>query len=215
MNIPNLPTDNLYKFLALFGLVLFLFCNIYPTTKLNKVEEEVIKIKTEIGEIDLEIDFLEEEIDKYEEDIEEAEMTISEYQFSDTTASKINAENLARNLQSKDYRDYLEFIYKYKDDIFPVHKLQREIQAKREKINQKRNKIKLRLYRSMREREIVSQKNSDIIKLAWGWAIGSSIGFTMMFFGFRLWYKKVQKPIDEKMVAEIKSLENNKPDDKT
>jgi hypothetical protein len=34
--IPTLPTDNLYKFLALFGLVLLVFAMFFPEEKLAR-----------------------------------------------------------------------------------------------------------------------------------------------------------------------------------
>ena len=56
MNIPNLPTDNLYKFIALVGLIIVLLCSIIPVLNMYKVFNNIYMIETEVGKINLEYD---------------------------------------------------------------------------------------------------------------------------------------------------------------
>ena len=62
MNIPNLPTDNLYKFMALSGLVLFIISTIYPTYYIDNLTSEVHETGTEIGLFKIETKMVDEKI---------------------------------------------------------------------------------------------------------------------------------------------------------
>jgi len=57
MNIPNLPTDNLYKFIAISGLVILILGYITFDNQINKLTNEGIQIRNEF-----EVHFLESEI---------------------------------------------------------------------------------------------------------------------------------------------------------
>jgi len=65
MNIPNLPTDNLYKFIAIFGLIVFVFS--------HYIINDNFKTSARMNmELDSKIDILEKELDsinKIESDI--------------------------------------------------------------------------------------------------------------------------------------------------
>ncbi|UTW13083.1 hypothetical protein [Marinobacterium rhizophilum] len=49
MNIDNLPVDNLYKFIALSGLVLTLFSFFYVEPLLREQSVEIAKLNAEVG----------------------------------------------------------------------------------------------------------------------------------------------------------------------
>ena len=59
MNIPNLPTDNLYKFIALTGVVLFLTFLIYPSFRAIELNEKIYLIDAESRKLDIESSNLE------------------------------------------------------------------------------------------------------------------------------------------------------------
>lgn len=63
MNLPTLPTDNLYKFLALSGLALLLFSMVYPLNTLNDLELKAVEARTQIKLLELELSVLERNID--------------------------------------------------------------------------------------------------------------------------------------------------------
>jgi hypothetical protein len=61
MNLPSLPTDNLYKFLALSGLVIVLFSFIFPMKRIGEIELKSLEIKTQVEVLKIEIDYLKED----------------------------------------------------------------------------------------------------------------------------------------------------------
>lgn len=61
--MPNLPTDNLYKFMALSGLFLFCFSLYFITTKVDALEERVYKDGIAYSEWKVKAEALEKEID--------------------------------------------------------------------------------------------------------------------------------------------------------
>jgi len=64
MNLPNLPTDNLYKFVALSGLVIFLLSVIYPQTEVWDIEIEILRLSGEGKEIDYLLNEIEDDSDE-------------------------------------------------------------------------------------------------------------------------------------------------------
>ena len=61
MTIPSLPTDNLYKFLALAGLLLLVFALVYPLDRLTELQLKQTKIDTEWQTLALEVSRLAED----------------------------------------------------------------------------------------------------------------------------------------------------------
>jgi hypothetical protein len=59
MNIPNLPTDNLYKFMALSGLLILILSISYPTYHTLELEKQRMMISGEIEILKSETDLLE------------------------------------------------------------------------------------------------------------------------------------------------------------
>lgn len=62
-NLPDLPTDSLYKFLALLGMVLFLARVIVPKILVNRLRDYVNELMIEVAPVKAEIGYLEGEID--------------------------------------------------------------------------------------------------------------------------------------------------------
>ena len=58
MNLPSLPTDNLYKFLALSGLFIVLFSFIFPMKRIGELKLKTLEIETQSEVLNIEIDFL-------------------------------------------------------------------------------------------------------------------------------------------------------------
>jgi hypothetical protein len=204
MYIPTLPTDNLYKFIALSGVVIFLIFIIYPDFQINEVKEEIINIETEIGELEFEKNLLEERQKELYDEIEEANHKLSKYQIEDSLDIKININDLKRQLQNSDYREYLEFIYKHKENLIPEIKLQQQITEKVNELRKNNQEIELKFHKINRKLNINEEKTDEARKSICKWLIGSAIGCFMMVLGFRLWYTKSQKPMDKKLLKEIK-----------
>ncbi len=58
MNLPNLPTDNLYKFLAITGLILILISVIYPEMETHEIDRMLKETKTELNILKREEEYL-------------------------------------------------------------------------------------------------------------------------------------------------------------
>jgi hypothetical protein len=48
MNLPSLPTDNLYKFLALSGLAIVLFSLVFPIIRISEIRMQIIEVDTQL-----------------------------------------------------------------------------------------------------------------------------------------------------------------------
>lgn len=62
MTIPNLPTDNFYKFVALSGIALIVFTVFFYFSQLGEVRTGIQEIKSESNLLHLDIDFLKEDL---------------------------------------------------------------------------------------------------------------------------------------------------------
>lgn len=58
MNIPVLPVDSLYKFLALFGLVIMLFCFYLTISTDETIQEKLLNLRIDIAKARVEVEFL-------------------------------------------------------------------------------------------------------------------------------------------------------------
>ena len=67
MNLPSLPTDNLYKFLALSGLVIVLFSFIFPMKRIGELKLKSLEIKTQAEVLRIEVDYLKQDTSTWAE----------------------------------------------------------------------------------------------------------------------------------------------------
>lgn len=199
MDIPTLPTDNLYKFIALSGVLIFLFFYIYADYRMNEIKEEIINIETESGELEFETKLLEERQEELKDEIEEVNDELSKHQIKDT----FNIKELKHQIQNSNHREYLEFIFKYKENLIPEIKLQQQVIEKSHELKKNSQELRLKSHRIERKFEIIKEKNDEVRKSKWIWIIGSFISGLMMVNGFRLWYTKSQIPMDKRLLKEI------------
>jgi hypothetical protein len=120
MAIPNLPTDSLYKFMAITGLIILIACLFYPNYQAEKFAIESIRLGTEIDRLEYQI----EDIKKVSMKINDKIIEIRKEYDSDKKANKLDSidkdYNLLRiieNCYNKNYRDSHEFLYKYKNEL--------------------------------------------------------------------------------------------------
>ncbi|KXZ36279.1 hypothetical protein A0H77_13355 [Vibrio alginolyticus] len=65
--IPNLPTDNLYKFLALSGVLLFCFGQYFVHSQISDLEEKSNKMQLSSVELEIKLEWLIDEINTLQE----------------------------------------------------------------------------------------------------------------------------------------------------
>jgi DNA repair exonuclease SbcCD ATPase subunit len=212
--IPNLPTDNLYKFLALFGLVLFVFGAFFPEEKLARSVAQVrdgvkalevakIRLTRKNAELVDALEQIEAKVAEQGRNKQQLEDAATKLQAKSDSLGKSLVEQAKRNLKSKAAKD----LYAQTKALDP------EYQALNEKVRQNTDALKkstddlLRL--RPRQAEFSDEIAIEMINVKtfgnavdefnrqitewYSVAIGSIlIGFVMMVSGFRLWYKKIQ-----------------------
>lgn len=212
--IPTLPTDNLYKFLALFGLVLFVFGIFFPEDRVARSSAEQREAERVWRVAKVRLDRKNAELREALKQIQDklAEQARNKQQL-DEAAAKLQAkgdflvnsltEEAKRSLKSKAVKDL----------IAQTKALDPEYQALDEKIRQNTEAIKktnddIQRLRP-RQAELAEESQIEIvnvetfnkaieeltyqIKLWFSLSIGSmTFGFILMLLGFQLWYKKVQ-----------------------
>jgi len=210
MNIPNLPTDNLYKFIALSGVVISLTCAIIPNITIKEIRDEITTIETERGELEFEIKILKERKIEILTNIAKVDSMLDRYEYDDLINVGIDLADLVERLHDPEHREYLQFIYDNKNNILPEVKLLEGNRNQIQQLNEINNEIRFKAHRIERKLELLKLKTGEINSSIWKWAIGLLVGFIMMNYGFRLWYVKVQKLLDEKLKKELTKT-TNKP----
>lgn len=68
LTIPNVPTDNLYKFYAITGIIIAIFSVIICVFFLNDIDENLAELEMELDLDDLERVFLQQYYDNFIEE---------------------------------------------------------------------------------------------------------------------------------------------------
>jgi hypothetical protein len=184
MNLPTLPTDNLYKFTALFGLAIIAFCIIWPLQRYNE-------INLKMAEIHIQIEILEIDIENIWDDI------------LDALATK----GISSTKEQALIRNYLKDLFKMKD----INKLSKEwkgepvLNIKEQAIFRKQNnEIKKKLVKIMGEKEKVIIYIKELNTYYWIIRIGGWVGLILFFLGMGSWYIFTQRPNDILLQKQIK-----------
>lgn len=201
MQLPTIPTDNLYKFLAISGLTLFLVSPLYYHIFGRSVELETIAIIKENNLFDLEIKTFREDMEANNRKRErltergiklEAELTaiLPSSQAKDTKQKEIKAD-LVKN---------------YEDEMLEQINEQKIISLKQEELY---SKLKEQSKQNI-EIDAETQKllvDSRYLKALW-WTsqFGFLLGLSLFFGGLYLWYIRVQKFQDKILIKE--SMQN-------
>ena len=213
MTIPSLPTDNLYKFIALSGLLMVLVALIYPITILNKSNEKLNQLAGSKLQVQYELNEMHAKDTLIREKLKELEQSIG----SSYDSVKQNIYSLAYNdsikklCQKNDFREYFKFIEKYKYSLFPNQSELKEIEdlmKEREDLRLEIKNLLIQLnYKSgelKTELELYERNKTIIIALLYS-------GIFITLSGFFLWYIKVQRYLDIKLKQEtLKMLMENK-----
>ena len=167
MEIPNLPTDNLYKFIALTGAIIVVLSYYIPTTNGYETIDKMFKVYEDLGVIVIKQKHHKFELDQTEKEIDFINNELKEIRkikgFTKTTRYNEIQENV-KKLQNKIIKN--------------THILEIEV----EKGVQKNNTI-----------ENLKERARHIIYLS---MFTGFIGTIMACYGFVLWYFRVQKPLD-------------------
>jgi hypothetical protein len=204
--LPNIPTDNLYKFIFIAGLTIILTGLVILVTQYNSITNSLGKLEFEVGKIESESAYLRKEA---------SELGI-ELKALDKKTSNIKADSFEINqhlidlksnlLNDKNYREYLSFLFAHESDLVPYSKEFSKLMKINEILEAKQKQITLNGDIIMLK---IRQLRRETIRLV----VISILLSLMMFTGYRIansgyhkWYTLVQKPADEKLNLELLEL---------
>jgi nitrogen fixation-related uncharacterized protein len=186
MNVPNIPSDNIYKFIALSALAIIIIANIFFFTESRKIYEDLKNLDIDILKQTKDMEVMGVEIDNWLM-IKEKELK----KFVDTEKSKLIDTSLSQtdriiyllelvdsleNIQKDKVEPYLD---NFRSETINYYKIANEIGVKNHIIDINNEKI--------------VDYYSDLKKLRIFYLILSPILVIFLIYGFRNWYVRVQK----------------------
>ena len=209
--IPNLPTDNLYKFYAITGVSISLFSFVFVILcYLNLINDiDNLNARTEI--LTLEAIFLKEDIKEYKNLKVELTEEYKSYEFppADSIGNKYELRKfqLEKLRTDSSYRDYLKFLEDYESQVFPILKTAKELLELGENIISAKRKYELKDSELQYKREKSKKKLLELVLIYIIGVIALFYGYKLARKGFRLWKINVQEIIDEKLKLELEILQ--------
>lgn len=186
MNIPNIPSDNIYKFIALSSLAILIIVNLYFFTETRKIYEDmmdvdidIVKLEKDISVIEFELDYWMKRMEKELKKFVDAEKLKS----IDTSLSNVDQLvyliDLTDSMESSQKDKVTPFLVKFREDGVKLKKMAMEVGLKEDivKINN----------------EKVFDYYSEIKRLRTMFFILLPILLFFLVYGFGNWYWKVQK----------------------
>ena len=208
--IPSLPTDNLYKFIAISGLIMTLVAIIYPMTILDSAYLKIADLKSRRTNIEYELDKLHAKDTLINMKLNELRGniindSIMEKEYKNLYSVEYN--NSIRTLcRSKEFREYYAFVEKYENSLFPFKAKMNEI----EDLRKEREDLRIKIINLLKQSNIISGKIDSEIKIYESKReiifILLFMGMVLTFSGFFLWYIKVQHLLDIKLKQETYRL---------
>jgi hypothetical protein len=112
--VPTLPTDNLYKFMALSGLAILIFSLVFPMIRIGEIKLKLVEVETQTEVLGIETDNLKKDIEHslnesklHFQDLENDRKRMSELQIKSVELK--GRTKLVRELM-EDLRSYLIFL---------------------------------------------------------------------------------------------------------
>ncbi len=207
MDLPSIPTDNLYKFMAISGVVAVIvgFSFIYLNSR--DLNSELGRIYTESNELSLEIESLNDKDSLLSLEIESLGKEIKRYKIEkDTSIELIDIKNVRQYYSNAENRDLYIFLHQYRNELFPELSKFDEINAKKNLIQDLKLTIKKKKALLKTKQDIWEMENSRINLWQYilvGFAV---IGGYVATHGFFLWHRKVQFYLDRELKNEVNKI---------
>lgn len=174
MNIPNLPTDNLYKFIALTGVLLLLISIFYPEYQRIKIRDEITHYNGEIKKLNIESNKSNSKLKDIKEQVEKLDS------ISNTKSNSIVNDTIIVRTQVLEGPKVLVDLSLQIDKLVDEYlSIRRDLSIQKVEVNTKLN--------------LINDKEADLkdINELTNYLGGFSI--VLSFLGFLLWYEKTQK----------------------
>lgn len=134
---------------------------------------------------------------------------LKDYNYEKYVKTAIDLKQLKEDLHDEKYRDYLKFIFQYRDEVIPDLKESKDNQKQLVELQELLYQTEINNFKTRRKLEInieLTVKLKRVHRLSiWGKIIGLILAVT----GFYLWYNKVQKLLDEKIKLEINEIKKS------
>ncbi|RYE04659.1 MAG: hypothetical protein EOP33_08880, partial [Rickettsiaceae bacterium] len=202
-SIPGIiPTDNLYKFMSLTGMILFFFCLFYPSWRVYSIEKSAVEIRGKGKLLDQRIKIIEQSIMEGAEDSKELEEISLRNDQKDAERKNrgmevkqmddFTYEELASYFKNKEFRDAFEFVLDHKDQLYINYRIRVTENEKREKDVNILHLSSIEL-NNLNDLALFEKQRADYI-IVLG-LIGCIVSFIVSAVGFTLWYKNYQSVV--------------------
>lgn len=190
MTIPNLPTDNLYKFVALTGIFLFLFTTIYPEYKYQEISNEMTLIDGEISKLDFEKTKIKEKQKELKNKVDRLDQ-----QCNCGTKSIVNDSIIIRTIILDGSKELLE--------------LSSSIDQLVEQWSDLNRQLSIKMIDIITRQKILLNKQKEIQKYQDEADIYTPLSFILAFIGFFSWYHKTQSIQDNLLKEQYQEFLSN------
>ncbi len=202
MNIPQLPAENIYKFIALAGVTLVCFASYLGYESQSSILVQQFKIQSKNDALLSETEKLEKEIKTLMQIAKQKYGIEMSYQDADTMWTRTMAYEYLRLVREFSYKRVIKFESISKEDLIKIAFLDNLIQVLERtgtvRAGLREAEIELRVLRNLGERGSFYDKYI-IILLAMGWLMTVS--------GFFLWYK-IRQRFEDKLLQNAASGES-------
>jgi hypothetical protein len=181
MSIIQPPTDNLYKFMAISGLLIFGFFLVWPTLQIFQLSRETIQLQGEMDALDVEVDIISESITNLKK-----EDALLEKRTADLRKRVQNLATLPKKvLKSKGINIEAESDRLHQDEITIIKKA--------EELREKNDLLRIKNVELITKRKLLESAlahfRTEVIMLF----VGAIVGLLLSTWGFWLWYFRVQR----------------------
>jgi len=175
MNLPTLPTDNLYKFMALSGLAIAVFSVFLPLTRMSEIRLNMLEIETQLEVLEIEV--------KYQEN-----------NIIDALVNKGNLSPKEKALFRNHLIDLLNkdtMLKEFDEQSEPIFNPEEQASFRSRSIEIRKKIAEVK----GRHRQSVALLY-ELKSYRWILWIGGMLGLVISFFGFGFWYYLIQRPND-------------------
>lgn len=208
ITIPNLPTDNLYKFLFIAGVILIISGFIIFTTQYKTLYGKIEDIELQIQHIETETNFLKQDNVEFITESKKILKKLKEIKNIDSIDFNTKLQNLKDNLYDKEYREYFSFIIEHKKDILPFYEESKKLEIINEQYHTKDRQITTNLNMARVKNKQLNRGITVLAILGIMTVLLTCFGYIIAKYGYKKWHILVQNPIDEKLQIELKQLKN-------
>jgi exonuclease VII small subunit len=205
------PTDNLYKFIAISGLLLVIL-SFVPQYFLVKLIEQRIQLNKDLKVFVLEFKKFNEDYEKHVKEFENHNARLED--LNGKLKENIDLiQNATQNLKNRNLKKANNQYREFKENSNKIERLMGEIDIVDLKIKEKSQQMSdkhLAMLTKSAELDSTSELidfYNERISYLQGWSlIIFVIGLVMTGFGFYKWYQKVQKLNDRTLEIQAKSV---------